>query len=107
MQTAVVNQGGVPSLRATVSTQTSAEVPTNGLTSIQYTQFNDASVNILTSGPNNQTAAFTHTLTGSPTQVRFDLSRTAAGTPATVRFIANDVCGAWPSFVGAGLAVPI
>jgi len=64
-------------------------------------------VSVLPSGPNNQTDAFTINLPGGTTQVQFDVFRVTPGAPATVRCTVNDVCGPWPTFVGAGSGVGI
>jgi hypothetical protein len=107
VQTQVVTVAGVARIRATISTQTSAQVPVNTFTSIQFTHVNDAIVTVLPSGPANQDAPFTHTLPGGATQVQFDVFREPGKTHPTARFIANDVCGGWNSLVGAGPSVPI
>ena len=109
VQSQVVSVGGVPRLRATISSQTSGPVPVNSITSVQFTQIDAARISILPSGPSNQTAPFTHTPSAGTTQVQFDLARTTAGSgvPAMARLIVNDTCGPWQTFVGAGSAVGI
>jgi uncharacterized repeat protein (TIGR01451 family) len=107
LQTAVVNQGGVPRLRATLTAQTSGQVTANNVAAVQFTSLSNARINVLPSGPNNQTAPFVYTPATTVQQVQFDLFRVTAGQAATARVIVTDACGAWETLVGAGPGVGI
>jgi hypothetical protein len=98
----IVTEGGVARLRVTVASQTSAGNPSNALTAASFTALDGARVSVLPGGPTNQTAPFSPTLPAGATQLQFDVFRATPGQTVTVRLVVTDICGTWPTFVGAG-----
>jgi hypothetical protein len=88
-------------LRVTLTTATSASVPTNGLQVVRFAAFSGARV-VLLDG-----TAFTSSrsipLSPAPTSYQFFVERLGAG-GVTVPLTVEDACGEWSTFVGAGAA---
>ena len=60
----------------------------------------------LPDGRTGLTGTPTWSATTETTQTIFWVRRQTAGSPVTVPFVVTDLCGAWPTFVGAGVGVP-
>src|SRR5262249_28952184 len=94
---------GSGTLIASLTTQSFAGVPGNGLQQIRLLSTTNALVDIL--GQSGLSGAQTIPISGNPVSVNFVVHFTPRGTFSTVRFVAVDLCGDWSSFVGAGPSV--
>jgi len=76
----------------------------NALTSVAFGTADNALVTI--GSLVDQHGGFTFPLPGGMRQVHFIARRLQPGTPMRVDLTVTDRCGAWPTFVGAGVSMP-
>jgi hypothetical protein len=90
-------------LAVRVAASSSAVHPSNRLRRLDVTSLTNAAVDVrqLT----GRTQAFGLDLADQPAQLDLTVARLQPG-PFTVRLSIEDSCGAWPTFVGGGTAVP-
>ncbi len=87
--------------------QFTATVQASGAASVlQELRFGAAANATISAGASSGTGGFTATLPAGSTSATFTVRRTQAGQPVHVPLVVVDSCGLWPTFVGAGIAVP-
>jgi hypothetical protein len=94
--------GAPNNLQVTVTGLTNPNTPDNLLFTINFTQLDNAVVNIANA---DHATPFVSDLGGTSPVVSFTVKRPqppVAGLATTVRFTVTDACGDWPTFVGGG-----
>jgi hypothetical protein len=91
-------------LSVTVSAQSSGTTNDNTLRSLQFGAASNGLVDA--GGVNGSPGNFTETLAPGTVSTTFRVHRVEPGLAVTVPIVAFDLCGAWPTFVGAGPSTP-
>jgi hypothetical protein len=94
---------GAGRILVTISARTSPGTRTNALRSLTFTRLANAVVEI--PGQPAVTGPTTLELASGTQQITFQVRRVTAGRASTVELDVVDVCGRWPTFVGAGTGV--
>ncbi len=99
-----VTNSGTDTLNVVVSVSPTSSGPTNALQAIRFGAARNATIDVA-GGPTGSSGTITQSYPAGTTQASFVVHR--QGGAMTVPLTVVDVCGDWPTFVGAGVAVGV
>lgn len=87
-------------LQVTLTQATNTNTPTNPMSKINFTKFDNGTVTIGNASP--KTAAFTQDIAAGSTAQTFLIKQVTKGQPTTIQLTVVDGCGNYPLFFGGG-----